>query len=363
MTRLRTADFDYALDPSCIAQEPPPRRGESRLMVYRADRGEIAHVVFERLGDYLADGALLVLNDTKVFPARLIGRKAGTGGRVEVLLFRARDAWEWECLLRPGARLARGAEIVFEGSPLVGRVAGRAGGGLFAVRFRGADEFEREIDRIGRVPLPPYITRGDPDSRIPDSDDRERYQTVYARRRGAVAAPTAGLHFSAELLGRLAGRGIETAALTLHIGPGTFLPVREKYVAGHRMHPEWYEIRAETAERINRARREGRQVVTVGTTAARALEAAANEEGAVRPGSAWTELFIHPPYRFRVVENLLTNFHLPGSTLLMLVAALAGRETVLGLYETAKRERYRFYSYGDAMLILNPTPPVPDSHR
>ncbi len=352
MTRLRISDFEYPLDPSFIAQEPSPRREAARLMVCRGGADGVVHTAFNRIGDHLEDGALLVLNDTKVFPARLAGRKAGTGGRVEVLLLRDRGGGEWECLLKPGRRLAKGAEIEFEGSPLVGRVGDRVRGGTFAVGFRGTEEIEREIDRIGRVPLPPYIRRPPAGSRCAPCDDRERYQTVYARRRGAVAAPTAGLHFSAELLERLAARGIATTALTLHVGPGTFLPVREEYVDDHRMHPEWYEIREETAARIARARGEGRRLVAVGTTVARALEAAADEGGAVRPGAGWTDIFIRPPYRFKVVQNLLTNFHLPGSTLLMLVAALAGRETVLGLYETAKRERYRFYSYGDAMLVL-----------
>ncbi|MEI6633834.1 MAG: S-adenosylmethionine:tRNA ribosyltransferase-isomerase [Chlamydiota bacterium] len=380
MTRLRTADFDYALPASFIAQEPAPRREDSRLMVFRADRGTVSHAGFSGIGDHLGDAALLVLNDTKVFPARLIGRKAGTGGQVEVLLLREREGGEWECLLKPGARLRGGAEIEFEGSSLVARVGERIPGGIFTVRFEGEGEFWDEVYRIGRVPLPPYIKRNpkskipnpngrDPESQIPnpngrnpesqipdtrDREDRERYQTVYARQRGAVAAPTAGLHFSTELLERLASRGIETATLTLHVGPGTFRPVSGEYVADHRMHPEWYEIGEGAAERINRARREGRRVVAVGTTSARALEAAADEGGVVRAGAAWTEIFIYPPYRFRVVENLLTNFHLPGSTLLMLVAALAGRESVLELYEIAKREGYRFYSYGDAMLILNP---------
>jgi S-adenosylmethionine:tRNA ribosyltransferase-isomerase len=379
MTRLRTADFDYALPASFIAQEPSPRRENSRLMVFRADRGSISHAGFSGIGDHLGDAALLVLNDTKVFPARLVGRKADTGGQAEVLLLHEREGGEWECLLKPGARLRGGAEIEFEGSSLIARVGERIPGGIFTVRFEWEGEFWDEVYRIGRVPLPPYIKRKIPArhegkypavwrgglsrrmaGQIPnprDIEDRERYQTVYARQRGAVAAPTAGLHFSMELLERLASRGIETATLTLHVGPGTFRPVSEEYVADHRMHSEWYEIGEGAAERINRARREGRRVVAVGTTSARAIEAAADEGGVVRAGAAWTEIFIYPPYRFRVVENLLTNFHLPCSTLLMLVAALAGRERVLELYETAKREGYRFYSYGDAMLILNPSPP------
>lgn len=359
MTRLRTADFDYDLPAEFIAQKPAPRREDSRLLVCRVDRGSVSHDIFSRIGDHLGAGALLVLNDTEVIPARLIGRKPGTGGKAEVLLVRERGGGEWECLLKPAARLPKGTGIAFDGSPLIARVGERIPGGTFTVRFEGAADFWEEIYRIGLVPLPPYIRRN-PASRIPhpkDSEDRERYQTVYARRRGAVAAPTAGLHFSTDLLKRLAARGIETASLTLHVGPGTFRPVSEEFVAEHRMHPEWYEIGEEAASKINRARREGRPVVAVGTTAARALESAAGEGGTVRAGSAWTEIFIRPPYRFRVVENLLTNFHLPRSTLLMLIAALAGRERVLELYEAAKREGYRFYSYGDAMLILNSSPP------
>ncbi|MCX6339458.1 MAG: S-adenosylmethionine:tRNA ribosyltransferase-isomerase [Candidatus Aureabacteria bacterium] len=392
MARLKTSDFHYDLPRAFIAQEPPPTRGASRLLVHHLVTGRVEHRRFSEFGEYLRERSLLILNDTKVIPARLYGRKAGTGGQVEVFLLREREGGEWECLLKPGVRLRRGAEIAFEGSRMTARVAGRKTSGVWSVHFEGGLSVMDEIEKIGHVPLPPYIKRANPKSppyaksaggrqipdpnihempdgerqRIPDPrdrEDRERYQTVYARQRGAVAAPTAGLHFSTELLERLASRGIETATLTLHVGLGTFRPVSEEYVADHRMHPEWYEIGEGAAERINRARGEGRQIVVVGTTAARALEAAADEGGVVRAGAAWTEIFIYPPYRFRVVENLLTNFHLPGSTLLMLVAALAGRERVLELYEIAKREGYRFYSYGDAMLILNPKSRIPNPKR
>ncbi len=355
MSRLKTADFDYELPVSFIAQKPAPSREGSRLMVWRAGGGAAVSDIFARIGDHLSDGTLLVLNDTRVFPARLTGRNPATGGRVEILLVREREAGCWECLLRPGARTGKGARIAFEGSALSATVSGRLPRGGFAVRFDGVADFRGEVERIGRTPLPPYIKRA-PGSDITgraEAEDRERYQTVYARRWGAVAAPTAGLHFSRRLIERLKARGITTAALTLHVGPGTFRPVAAERLEEHRMDPEWYEIGEEAAGEINRARREGRPVVAVGTTVARALETAADDRGLVASGSGWTDIFIHPPYRFKAVENLLTNFHLPRSTLLMLVAALAGRETVLAMYEEAKREGFRFYSYGDAMLILN----------
>ncbi|HOE28191.1 MAG TPA: S-adenosylmethionine:tRNA ribosyltransferase-isomerase, partial [bacterium] len=301
MTRLRTSDFDYPLDPGYIAQEPPPRREAARLMVCRGGAAGVVHTVFDRIGDHLEDGTLLVLNDTKVFPARLAGRKAGTGGRVEVLLLRERGGGEWECLLKPGRRLPRGAEIEFEGSPLVGRVEDRLRGGAFAVRFRGTGEIEREIDRIGRVPLPPYIRRPPAGGRRAPCDDRERYQTVYARRRGAVAAPTAGLHFSVTLLERLAARGIATAALTLHVGPGTFLPVREEYVDDHRMHPEWYEIGEETAAKIARARE-------AATSASDAFASGASSS--LRASIAFSSFFIRSPkaafFSWAVLPSSLT---------------------------------------------------------
>jgi len=360
MTRLKTSDFRYDLPRAFIAQEPPPTRGASRLLVYHGATGEVEHRRFGEFGEYLRAPSLLILNDTKVIPARLCGRKEHASARVEVFLLRESRQSEWECLLKPSGRVREGATIVFEGSPMTARLAGRKPLGIWSVRFEGVESVMDEIERVGHVPLPPYIKRGNPKSQIPNPkidllcDDRERYQTVYAVRPGAVAAPTAGLHFSNELLGELERSGVETVMLTLHVGLGSFRPVQEEYVSDHRLHEEYFEIGPDAAERINRARDEERQIVVVGTTAARALETVADDHGKVRARSGWTELFIYPPYRFKIVENLLTNFHLPCSTLLMLVAALVGREKLLELYEISKRERYRFYSYGDAMLVLNP---------
>ena len=354
MAPLATSDFHYDLPRSFIAQEPTPTRGDSRLLVYHGATGRVEHRRFGDCGEYLRAPSLLILNDTKVIPARLCGRKERTSGRVEVFLLRESRRSEWECLLKPSGRVREGATIAFEGSPMKARLAGRKPSGIWSVRFEGVESVMDEIERVGHVPLPPYIKRSWGEGRGAWGVDRERYQTVYARRPGAVAAPTAGLHFSSELLGALERSGVETVMLTLHVGLGSFRPVQEEYVSDHRLHEEYFEIGPDAAERINRARDEERQIVVVGTTAARALETVADDHGKVRARSGWTELFIYPPYRFKIVENLVTNFHLPCSTLLMLVAALVGREKLLELYEISKREGYRFYSYGDAMLILNP---------
>ena len=381
MAPLATSDFHYDLPRSFIAQEPTPTRGDSRLLVYHGATGRVEHRRFDEFGEYLREPSLLILNDTKVIPARLFGRKERTSGRVEVFPLRESRRGEWECLLKSSGRVREGSTIVFEGSPMMARVAGRKTSGVWSVHFEGVESVMGEIEKIGHVPLPPYIKRGNPKSQIinpkssldperglgtrtpagqipnPNMDlsrkDKERYQTVYARRPGAVAAPTAGLHFSTELLQALERRGVETVMLTLHVGWGSFRPVEEEYVSDHRLHGEYFEIGPAAAERINRAHGKGRQIVVVGTTAARALETVADEHGRVGARRGWTELFIYPPYKFKIVTNMLTNFHLPRSTLLMLVAALAGREKILELYKIAQREGYRFYSYGDAMLVLN----------
>jgi S-adenosylmethionine:tRNA ribosyltransferase-isomerase len=379
MTRLKTSDFLYDLPRAFIAQEPAPTRGASRLLVYHVGTGRVEHRKFADIGEYLCAPSLLVLNDTKVIPARLYGRKEHTSGRVELFLLKEARRGEWECLLKPSGRTRKGATIVFEGSTMIARVGERKTPDTWSIRFEGVMSVMDEIERIGHVPLPPYIKRGNIRSRIlnrkspdcvptsgtpsggqiPDPNgnlsymDRERYQTVYARRPGAVAAPTAGLHFSNGLLEALERRGVQTVMMTLHVGLGSFRPVREEYISDHHLHEEYFEIGPDAAEAVNRARDEGRRIVVVGTTAARALETAADDHGRVRARGGWTGLFIYPPYRFRIIKNLLTNFHLPCSTLLMLVAALVGREKLLELYEIAKRERYRFYSYGDAMLVLN----------
>jgi S-adenosylmethionine:tRNA ribosyltransferase-isomerase len=335
---LRTADFDYPLPAGAIAQRPLPR-GAGRLLALDRE-GPERHRRVRDLPALLRAGDLLVVNDTRVIPARLFARRPG-GGALELLLVERLAAAEWEALARPAAKAREGTVLELEPG-LTAEVVGRGGAGRRRLRFSAP--IEPHLERLGHVPLPPYIRRAD------EAADRERYQTVYARRPGAVAAPTAGLHLSAELLAALAAAGIERTEITLHVGPGTFKPVTAERPAEHRMERERYEIGEEAAAAVQRARAAGRRVVAVGTTVVRALETAAAASGEVAPGAGVTELFITPGFRFRVVDVLLTNFHLPRSTLLMLVAAFAGRERVLAAYAEAVAAGYRFYSYGDAML-------------
>ncbi|MGE5509189.1 MAG: tRNA preQ1(34) S-adenosylmethionine ribosyltransferase-isomerase QueA [Chitinophagales bacterium] len=342
---MRVADFDYELPPELIAQTPAEPRDSSRLLVLDRRTGAVEHRHFYDLPRFLSAGDLLVTNDTRVIRARLFGRKAEGGGKVEVFLLRPLSGSEWEALVRPGRRVRRGTALVFGEGELTAQVTGEGPAGKRTVRFAGAGDLRATLDRLGQVPLPPYIT-------TPLSDG-ERYQTVYAEREGSVAAPTAGLHFTPELLERLAAQGVGRASVTLHVGLGTFRPVEVEEVEAHEMHSEYYEVSAETAERIRAARRSGGRVVAVGTTSCRTLETvAALGGGEMVAGSGWTDIFIYPGYRFRAIDALVTNFHLPRSTLLMLVSAFAGRELIFRAYEEAIRERYRFYSFGDAMLIL-----------
>jgi S-adenosylmethionine:tRNA ribosyltransferase-isomerase len=352
-------DFDFDLPPELIAQEPAPERGSARLLRLDRTSGATTHSTISALPDLLTPGDLLVVNDSRVFPARLLGRRVPTGGTVECLLIarvsgqdvgQARpDDQIWEALMHPGQKLKPGAQIVFEGPVAVhGEVLERHFFGRRLIRLKTEDgsPLDRAVDTIGHVPLPPYIKRDD------SSLDRERYQTVFARERGSVAAPTAGLHFSTALVEALAARGIETVRLTLHVGYGTFQPVRVERVEDHKLEPEYFEISLEAAAAVNRALDEGRRVVAVGTTTTRTLEASAHEHaGRLAAGASATDLFIYPGFQFRVIKGLLTNFHLPQSSLLMLVSAFAGREHVLSAYREAVGARYRFYSYGDAMLI------------
>jgi S-adenosylmethionine:tRNA ribosyltransferase-isomerase len=342
---LKPSDFDYDLPERLVAQEPAEPRDASRLLLVPRGEGPSRHLRFSDLPEILAPGDLLVLNDTKVIPARLVGRKE-SGGRCELLLVAdlggAGDRWramgQASKPLRPGSRLAFGE--------LSARIESAEGEGFFAVRFdRGGPALITALEREGRVPLPPYIRRE------PTAADRERYQTVLAREPGSAAAPTAGLHFTQRLLGRLAERGIARATVTLHVGPGTFLPVRGETLAGHRMHAERYHVPEEAARAVAACRDRGGRVVAVGTTAVRTLESAWSGPG-VRPGWGETDLFIHPGYRFRGMDALVTNFHLPRSSLLMLVCAFGGRERVLAAYREAVTLGYRFYSYGDAMAIM-----------
>src|SRR2546425_5481619 len=353
--------FDFDLPPELIAQEPAPERSGSRLLYVPRHRGALTHTFINALPDLLADGDLLVVNNTRVFPARLIGRRVPSGGAVECLLINRLDEDRWEALMHPGQKLREGAEVVFEGGatpapaaqargPVVhGEVLERRFHGRRVVRLWTADgsRIDAAVDAIGHVPLPPYIKRTD---RI---EDRDRYQTVFARARGSVAAPTAGLHFSRALLAALDERGVGVAEITLHVGYGTFQPVRTERVEDHRLEPEHYAIDELAAIEINRALESGRRVIAVGTTTTRALEAVARANaGRIVAGAGATDLFIFPGFEFRVIQGLVTNFHLPKSSLLMLVSAFAGREHVLQAYREAIAERYRFYSYGDAMLIL-----------
>lgn len=345
------ADFDFELPDELIAQEPPRTRGASRLLVMPRAGGGFEHTDFFRIGEYLRRGDLLVLNDTKVFPARLRGHRVPSGGGVECLLLSALEDGNWDALMHPGQKLKPGAQVLFErdGVRLRGEVIARHFHGRRTIRLwpeEGASVTDA-IDRIGHIPLPPYIKRDDAPS------DRERYQTVYARERGSVAAPTAGLHFTSELLDQLTARGVERTAVTLHVGYGTFKPVHATRVEDHQVDPETYTVSASAADALTRARREHRRTVAVGTTSVRALESLViDDEGRIEASSGETRLFLRPGHEFRVVDGLITNFHLPRSSLLMLVAAFAGRERVLEAYREAVARRYRFYSYGDAMLIL-----------
>jgi S-adenosylmethionine:tRNA ribosyltransferase-isomerase len=343
---MRVSDFDYELPRELIAQEPAERRDASRLMVLHRSERRIEHRRFPDLLKYLQPGDCLVVNDTKVIPARLVGRRVGSGGTAELLLLRADGGNRWEVLCRPARRLRPGAQVGFGDGELMATVVGELDDGRRVVEFKSERPLREALERLGQVPLPPYITRA------PLPADRERYQTVYARAEGAVAAPTAGLHFTPELLEAIRGQGVRIATITLHVGLGTFRPVECERVEEHTMHSEQFQVTAEAAQTVNGCRGQRGRVVAVGTTVVRALESAADETGTVMPTTGEADLFITPGHRFRAVDMLLTNFHLPRSTLLMLVSAFAGREFVLRAYSEAVRQRYRFYSYGDAMLIL-----------
>ncbi len=346
---MLTSEFDYHLPPELIAQLPAGRRDASRLLVVERAGGRIEHRRFGELPELLAPEDLLVLNDTRVFPARLRGLRAATGGKVEALFLREEAPGRWLALTRSGGRLAVGEELALAGGRLRARVLERRGQDGDLLGLPAGTDLHALLSERGEVPLPAYIRRG---GREFDELDRRRYQTIYAAERGAVAAPTAGLHFTPEVFERLEARGVGRVHLTLHVGPGTFRPVKTERVEDHRMHAEWYRLEAAAARRINAARAAGGRLVAVGTTVVRVLESVAGRDGAVRPGEGWTEKFIHPAYEFQATDALLTNFHLPRSTLLMLVSAFAGRELVLEAYRQAIAGKYRFYSYGDCCLFI-----------
>ncbi|MBT9645651.1 tRNA preQ1(34) S-adenosylmethionine ribosyltransferase-isomerase QueA [Roseburia inulinivorans] len=336
-------DFYYDLPQELIAQDPLEDRSSSRLMVLDKITGEVEHRHFKDITEYLRPGDCLVINNTKVIPARLYGVKEGTEAKIEILLLKRKENDIWETLVKPGKKCKIGTKIVFGEGILTGEVVDIVEEGNRLIQFHYEGIFEEILDRLGQMPLPPYITH--------QLQDKNRYQTVYAKYDGSAAAPTAGLHFTPELLQQVRDMGVEIAEVTLHVGLGTFRPVKETDVLKHHMHSEFYKIEQSEADKINKAKKEGHRVIAVGTTSTRTLEAAADENGFLTEKSGWTEIFIYPGYQFKVIDALITNFHLPESTLVMLVSALAGREHVLAAYETAVEEKYRFFSFGDAMFI------------
>jgi S-adenosylmethionine:tRNA ribosyltransferase-isomerase len=344
MTELKKSDFYFDLPQELIAQDPLEDRSASRLLVLNRKTGAVEHHTFKEIMNYVRSGDCLVLNNTKVIPARLMGVKEDTGAAIEVLLLKRRDNDVWETLVKPGKKARPGAKIVFGDGCLRAEVLDVVEEGNRLLRFDYEGIFEEVLDRLGEMPLPPYITH--------KLQDKNRYQTVYAKYEGSAAAPTAGLHFTEELLAQIEEMGVKIAYVTLHVGLGTFRPVKADNILEHHMHSEHYEVTPETAELINRTKESGGRVICVGTTSCRTVESAADESGRVQPGCGDTEIFIYPGYRFKVLDCLITNFHLPESTLVMLVSALAGRENVLAAYREAVEERYRFFSFGDAMLVI-----------
>lgn len=341
---LKLKDFDYELPEELIAQDPLLERSSSRLMTVNRQTGELSHKVFSDVIDYLQEGDCLVINDTKVIPARLYGVREGTGAVIELLLLRRRKKDIWETLVKPGKKAKIGTVIIFGEGKLKGKILDVVEDGNRLIQFEYEGIFEEILDELGQMPLPPYITH--------TLQDKNRYQTVYAKHEGSAAAPTAGLHFTKELLYRIEEKGVNIAHVTLHVGLGTFRPVKVENVLEHHMHSEYYCIEQSEADIINQARISGNRVICVGTTSCRTIESAALEDGTIEAGSGNTDIFIYPGYQFKVMDGLITNFHLPQSTLLMLVSAFAGREEMLRAYQTAVQERYRFFSFGDAMLIL-----------
>ena len=345
MEQLKKSDFYFELPQELIAQDPLEDRSGSRLLMLDKENGQIQHHVFREILDYLRPGDCLVLNNTKVIPARLLGIKEDTGAAVEVLLLKRRENDVWETLVKPGKKMKAGARLSFGDGLLGAEVLEVVEEGNRLIRFSYEGIFEEILDRLGEMPLPPYITH--------KLQDKNRYQTVYAEYEGSAAAPTAGLHFTKELLEQIENRGVEIAYVTLHVGLGTFRPVKAENILEHHMHSEYYQVTEEAAEKINRAKKNGHRVICVGTTSCRTVESAADEGGTVRACRDDTEIFIYPGYTFKVLDCLITNFHLPESTLVMLVSALAGRENVLRAYEEAIRKKYRFFSFGDAMFITD----------
>lgn len=344
---MNVSDFNFELPEELIAQDPLEDRASSRLLVLDKESGEIRHKHFRDVLKFLRKGDCLVINDTKVIPARLYGNKVGTDAKIEVLLLKRKSDNIWETLVKPGKKMKEGAEVSFGDGLLKGKVVGVVDEGNRLIQFEYDGIFEEILDQLGQMPLPPYITH--------QLKDKNRYQTVYAKHDGSAAAPTAGLHFTKELLEEIEEMGVKIAHVTLHVGLGTFRPVKVETLEEHHMHSEFYMVDEEEAKKINDTKKEGDRVICVGTTSCRTLESATGEDGILRAGSGWTQIFIYPGYKFKILDCLITNFHLPESTLVMLVSALAGKEHVMAAYEEAIRERYRFFSFGDAMFITNDT--------
>jgi len=340
---MKVSDFDFYLPEELIAQHPLEKRDESRLMVLDKKTGEIEHKKFYDIIDYLNKGDTLVLNNTRVMPARLIGEKENTGGKIEFLLLKRVEGDKWECLAKPGKSAREGRRFTFGNGLLKAEVIEVLENGNRIVKFYYEGIFEQVLDSLGEMPLPPYIHE--------KLDDKERYQTVYSKEEGSAAAPTAGLHFTKDLLKKIQDKGVNIVYLTLHVGLGTFRPVKVEEIEKHNMHSEFYMLSKESADIINETKKRGNRIISVGTTSTRTLETIGDENGMVKEQSGWTNIFIYPGYKFKVVDNLITNFHLPESTLIMLVSTLAGRENVMNAYNVAVKEKYRFFSFGDAMFI------------
>lgn len=342
---MKTQDFYFDLPEDLIAQEPLKDRASSRLLILDKNTGEIKHKTFWDIKKYLKPGDCLVINDTKVLPARLIGEKKGTGAKVEILLLTRKDMDQWEVLVHPGRKVKPGHRIVFGDGKLEAEILKIIEGGNRIIQFHYTGVFETILDELGEMPLPPYITH--------HLEDKNRYQTVYAKQEGSAAAPTAGLHFTPELLEEIQNMGIQVAHVTLHVGLGTFRPVKVENVLDHEMHSEYYVVEPEQAQLINNCKKNGGRIIAVGTTSTRTLESVTDENGVIHASSGWTKIFIYPGYQFKAIDCLITNFHLPESTLIMLVSALAGKEQVLHAYKEAVKEKYRFFSFGDAMFLTD----------
>lgn len=345
LKHMNVTDFNFELPQELIAQDPLEDRTASRLLVLDKATGEIRHRHFRDILKFLRKGDCLVINDTRVIPARLLGQKAGTGANIEVLLLKRKSDNVWETLVKPGKKMKIGAEVIFGDGLLRGKVLDVVDEGNRLVQFTYEGIFEEILDRLGQMPLPPYITH--------QLKDKNRYQTVYAKHDGSAAAPTAGLHFTKELLKEIEDMGVTVAHVTLHVGLGTFRPVKADTIEEHHMHSEFYMVEEEEAKKVNDTKKNGGRVICVGTTSCRTLESATGEDGILKAGSGWTEIFIYPGYQFKILDCLITNFHLPESTLVMLVSALAGREHVLHAYQEAIREKYRFFSFGDACFLTD----------